>query len=78
MSFPLTDLSTANSLEEQIYRTALELQTRELKVEEENRPDNTQIVFDTEANTVDITVTLDTNLTVADGNAVISVVPYLP
>ncbi len=78
MSFPLTDLSTANSLEEQIYRTALELQTRELAVEEENRPDNTQIVFDTEANTVDITVTLDTNLTVDDGNAVISVVPYLP
>lgn len=71
------DLSGAPSLEAQAYQVALELQKQELAVEEENRPDNTQIAFDTEASNVSISITLDTSLVVNNGDAVISAIPYL-
>ncbi len=48
------DLSGTTSLEQQAYLVALEMQKQELAIDEENRPDNTQIAFDTEANTADI------------------------
>lgn len=71
------DLSGAASLEEQAYRVGLELQKAELSIPAENRPDNTQITFDTENQNVAVSFTLDTTLTVNNGTAVIAVTPYL-
>lgn len=76
MAAPL-DLSAANSLEEQAYRVALEMQKLELALPAENRPDNVQVTFDTEGQNVGIALSLGTNLQVTNGNAVISVNPYL-
>ena len=71
------DLSTAASLEAQAYQVALEMQKQELAIEAENRPDQTQVAFDTEAGNVSISITLDTTLVVNNGSAVISASPYL-
>ena len=75
MAAPI-DLSSTTSLEQQAYLVALELQKQELAIDEENRPDNTQIAFDTEANTADITISLTTVLTVENGKAVIAADTY--
>ena len=72
------DLSAATSLEEQAYLVGLELQKQELAQPAETRPDNAQISFDTEANTVAVSFTLDTTLNVSGNNAVIGVSTYLP
>lgn len=72
------NLTNAISLEQQAYLVALELQKIELAQPEDNRPDNTQIAFDTEANTVAINYTLDTSMSIDNGNAVIGVETYLP
>lgn len=71
------ELSSAASLEEQAYRVALEMQKLELAISEEDRPDNTQVAFDTENQNVAITLTLGTTLQVSNGTAVISITPYL-
>lgn len=71
------DLSAATSLEQQAFQVALELQKLELAQPPETRPDSTQVAFDTEGNTVSMTITLDTTLTVVNGEAVIAAVPYL-
>ena len=76
MAAPI-DLSGSASLEQQAYSIALELQKLELAVPAETRPDQVQIAFDIEGNTVGIAMSLDTSLTVTNGNAVISVIPYL-
>lgn len=71
------DLSGAPSLEAQAYEVALAMQQLEAAAPAENRPDNVQVAFDTEANTVAIGITLGTSLTVTNGNAVISPQTYL-
>ena len=71
------DLSGATSLEQQAYEVALQMQKLEVAIAPEDRPDNTSIAFDTEASTVEFTISLDTNLNVVNGEAVISVLPYL-
>ena len=76
MAAPI-DLSASTSLEAQAYQVALELQKQELAISEENRPDNTQVTYDTEASTVSISIVLDTNLVITNGNALISAEPYL-
>ena len=76
MAVPI-DLSGSTSLEQQAYLVGLELQKLELALPEAERPDNTQVTFDTEAGTVAVALSLNTTLTVADGNAVIGVEPYL-
>lgn len=68
---------TATSLEQQAYLVALELQKLELAIAPENRPDRTQISFDTEGNTVAISITLDTTFAITDGKAVFSAKPYM-
>jgi hypothetical protein len=70
-------LSTATTLEQQVYLAGLALQNLELAIPAETRPNNTQLAFDTEAETVTITITLETSMSVANGNAVIAVNPYL-
>ena len=77
MAIPI-DLSTATSLEQQAYLVGLELQKQELAQPAETRPDNAQVTFDTEGSTVAIAFTLDTTLSVTNGNAVIGVSTYLP
>jgi hypothetical protein len=76
MAAPIS-LTAATTAEQQLYLTALGMQSLELAIPVENRPNNTQLAFDTEANTVTITVTLDTQMTVASGAAVITAKPYL-
>ena len=76
MAAPI-DLSTVGTLEEQAYLVGLELQQLELSIPIENRPDNTSIAFDTEAATVNISMTLATNTQVVDGKAQIGVNAYL-
>lgn len=76
MAAPI-DLSASASLEQQAYEIGLALVQAELAVSEENRPDNAQITFDTEAATVDIAITLGTVLSTSNGNAVIGVQTYL-
>ena len=76
MAAPI-DLSTVGTLEEQAYLVGLELQQLELSIPIENRPDNTSIAFDTEASTVNISMTLATNTQVVDGKAQIGVNAYL-
>jgi hypothetical protein len=76
MAAPIT-LTAATSLEQQAYLVALALQTQELAIPIETRPNNTQLAFDTEAATVAISITLNTQMTVAGGTAVIAAQPYL-
>ena len=76
MAAPI-DLSGLSSLEEQVYRAALEMQKAELAIAADARPDQTQVAFDTENQNVAITITLDTTLTVNGNEAVIAAVPYL-
>ncbi|WP_319422067.1 hypothetical protein [Pleurocapsa sp. FMAR1] len=76
MAAPI-DLSGSASLEQQAYSVALELQRLELAVAPESRPDQIQVAFDTEGSTVGIAMSLNTTLTVTNGNAVIAVIPYL-
>lgn len=76
MAAPI-NLSGSASLEQQAYSVALELQRQESAIAPESRPDQVQIAFDTEGNTVGIAMSLNTTLTVTNGNAVIAVVPYL-
>lgn len=76
MAAPM-NLSTATSLEQQAYLTALELQKLELAIAPENRPNNAQVTFDTEGGTVAIAVTLNTVMTVEAGKAVIAATTYL-
>lgn len=71
------DLSTAANLEEQVYLAVLQLQQLELAVPEDTRPDNTQVDFDTEGQTVTLSVTLTTTNTISNGKAVIGVTSYL-
>lgn len=68
---------TAPSLEQQAYIVALELQKQELAVPAENRPNRTQIEFVTEANTVSLSISLDTTFSVTNGEAVFTAKPYL-
>lgn len=72
ISFPNVTL-----LEEQMFVGALALQELELSQPEENRPDRTSIGFDTEEQTVTISITLDTYVTTVDGKAQIGVKEYL-
>jgi ribosomal protein S27E len=53
------------------------MQTQELAIPVETRPNNTQLAFDTEASTVAISITLETLMTIAGGSAVIAAKPYL-
>jgi hypothetical protein len=76
MASPI-DLDGATSLEQQAYLVGLKLQQLELAIEAGLRPNNTQIGFDTEANTVSMTINLSTTLSVNNGAAVITAVPYL-
>lgn len=76
MAAPIS-LTTATTLEQQAYLVALAMQTQELTIPIETRPNNTQLAFDTEAATVAITITLETQMTVAGGSAVIAAKPYL-
>ena len=76
MAAPI-DLSGSASLEQQAYAIGLELQRQELAIAPENRPDRTQITFDTEGATVSIAISLSTTLTVTNGNAVIAANTYL-
>ncbi len=71
------DVSGAPSLEQQAYLIGLALQQAELAVDEENRPDQSQISFDTENATVSIAITMGTTLSVSGNDAVIGAVPYL-
>jgi hypothetical protein len=76
MAAPIS-LTAATTLEQQAYLVSLALQNLELAIPIETRPNNTQLAFDTEANTVAISITLGTAMTVAGGSAVIAVQPYL-
>jgi hypothetical protein len=76
MAAPIS-LTAATTLEQQAYLVALALQTQELAIPIETRPNNTQLAFDTEAATVTISITLETLMTVAGGTAVIAAKPYL-
>lgn len=71
------DLSQALSLEQQAYEVALQMQKIEASIAPEDRPDNTSVTFDTESNTVELTISLETTLNVVNGEAVISAKPYL-
>ena len=71
------DLSTASSLEQQVYIAALALQNAELVVPEEERPDNASVNFSPEEATVTLTVTLPTTTTIENGKAVIAANTYL-
>lgn len=73
-----TDLSSASSLEQQAYLISLAMVEAELAQPEEDRPDNAQVAFDTEAQTVSISITLDTTIATQNGSAVIGVTSYLP
>lgn len=78
MAAPHTLSSSANSLEKQFYELALALFSSEQSVPEENRPDNVQISFDTEANQVQITAALRVTPSY-DGSAVtFAAINYLP
>lgn len=76
MAAPI-DLSTSSSLEQQAYKVALAMQTAELAIIGDDPPDNVQVTFDTEAQTVALNATLGTTLSVSDGNAVIGINTYL-
>ena len=76
MAAPI-DLSTVGTLEEQAYLVGLELQQLELAIPIENRPDNTTIAFDTEAATVNMSMSLATVTEIVKGKAQIGVVAYL-
>lgn len=76
MAAPIT-LTAATTLEQQLYLCALAMQNLELAILPETRPNNTQIAFDTEAATVAISVTLETQMTVSGVTAVIAAKPYL-
>lgn len=76
MAAPI-DLSAAPSLEQQAYQVSLAMQQAELAIAPENRPDQTSVTFDTEEGTVAIAITLNTSLSVQNGNAVISASSYL-
>ena len=76
MAAPI-DLTVASSLEQQAFMIGLALQQAELAVPEEERPNNATIDYSTEENTVSITLTLNTQTSVNNGNAVITPVPYL-
>lgn len=71
------DLTTVSTLEEQAYLVGLQLQQLELALPEDNRPDNTQIAFDTEGATVNISMTLNTDTQIVGGKAQIGVREYL-
>lgn len=75
MASTITTVGT--TLEGQAYEIALKLNELELAVPEENRPNNTTIAYDTEANTVTIGITLATTLTIVDGKAQIAANAYL-
>lgn len=76
MATPI-NLTTATTLEQQAYLCALEMQTLELAIPIETRPDNTTVAFNTEAGSVTMSITLNTLTTVEDGKAVIAALPYL-
>lgn len=65
------------SVENQAFEIALAMQSLELAIPAETRPDRVQIAYDTEGKTVSITLNLDTVTVVNNGKAEISVVPYL-
>lgn len=71
------NLSNATSLEQQAFEIALQMQKTELAIAPEDRPNNTSVTFDTETNTVALTISLETTLNVVNGEAVISAKPYL-
>ncbi len=75
MAAPI-DLSTAASLEQQVYLGVLEMHKLEQAITE-NLPDNTQVDFDTENDTVALSVSLATTLSVSGSDAVIAATPYL-
>ncbi len=75
MAAPI-DLSTSPSLEQQAYEIGLALVKAEAAIVD-NPPNNAQVSFDTEANTVAIAISLNTTLSVTNGNAVIAAKPYL-
>lgn len=76
MAAPI-DLSTAASLEQQVYLGILEMHKLEQAIAADSRPDNTQVTFDLEAETVDLAVNLATTFTVVNGDAQIAAKPYL-
>ena len=76
MAAPI-DLSTATSLEGQVYAAVLALQSQELAIDIENRPDNAQVTFDVENSTVTLGVTLGSTFAVAGGTATFTVQEYL-
>ena len=71
------DLSGYKNLEEQLFVGALVLQKIETTKPEEDRPNNITIDFDTEDQTVSISLTLDTYTATVDGKAQIGVKEYL-
>lgn len=71
------DLSAIASLEQQMYAAALEMHKLEQAIPAENRPDNIQIEFETEEDTVTITCTLNTTLTVVGSTATFDAAAYL-
>ncbi len=75
MAAPI-DLSTAASLEQQVYLGILEMHKLEQAITD-NRPDNTQVTYDLEAETVALAVNLSTSFSVVNGDAVIAAKPYL-
>ena len=77
MAAPI-DVSNASTLEQQAYEVSLAMLKAEELIPADNRPDNTQVGFDTEASTVAIAITLQSSLAITNGDAVISVLPYLP
>jgi hypothetical protein len=76
MASPIS-LTAATTLEQQAYLVALALQNLEAAIPVDTRPNNTQLAFDTEASNVAISITLETQMTVASGAAVITAKPYL-
>lgn len=76
MAIPI-DLTSATTLEQQAYLCALEMQKLELTIPVETRPDNTTVAFNTEAGSVNMSITLNTLTTIEGGKAVIAAQPYL-
>ncbi len=59
--------------------TAISLQSSELAVPEETRPNNVTITFDTEAATATVTMTLPIGFTTdAAGRVVVEAIDYIP
>ncbi len=71
------DLTTIASLEQQLYAAALEMHTLEQAIPAESRPDNITIEFAPEEDQVTITCTLESILSVVNGEATFAVQTYL-